>query len=67
MTTPSVFPVRSSNPLQHGITKREMFAAMAMQAIISLQHTSTEVYTKDMIESAVCYADGLMKALESQQ
>ena len=51
-----------------GITKRELFAAMAMQGIISdgkLHHLSSEIIGKVVAGAAVDFADALINALNT--
>ena len=49
-----------------GLTKREHFAAMAMQGIISADHAngSEKLCAEDVAVMAVDYADELLKELE---
>lgn len=58
----------------NGLTKREYFAAMAMQGLISkegeVDHESrsdkyTSTYQEKLIRKAVSYADELLKQLEA--
>lgn len=56
------------NALPTGLTKREYFAAVAMQAVIS-NHTFAdfghdEISFIDAAETAVLYADALIESLE---
>jgi hypothetical protein len=60
--TSETYPDKLSSWSQVGLTKREYFAAMAMQGLIS---DSTNVSRPDIIaEFAVQYADELLKQLE---
>jgi hypothetical protein len=47
--------------MSHGLTKREYFAAMAMQGIITVGHGTS---CQDVAQMAVEQADALLKALE---
>ncbi len=48
-----------------GITKRELFAAMAMQGLLASSDEKCEFRNKELlIESAVAHADYLLEALE---
>jgi len=48
-----------------GLTKREYFAAMAMQGILSATHYRTSVI--DIPEESVKLADALLKELENEK
>lgn len=58
--------------IYHGLTKREHFAGLAMQAYISgnlswsdgLEGGHSSPSTEDVAKEAVGYADALLKALE---
>lgn len=47
----------------NGLTKREYFAAMAMQGIISKRDNDSGVYTKEIVERSVQCADALIEEL----
>jgi hypothetical protein len=53
----------------HGLTKRELFAAMAIPGILATgleghpHRTNWEAFKRDVAKSAVEYADALIKAL----
>ena len=49
----------------YGNTKREHFAAMAMQGLLANNKSTGENLYKDMAEVAVFAADALLAALES--
>lgn len=54
-------------PFSPGLTKREYFAAMAMQGYIaSYGGTTTEPNVSIVVKKAVEYADALLKELESE-
>ena len=56
-----------------GLTKREQFAAMAMQGLLSNSvmgdsdlHNNASDWKKDMVESATEFADALLAQLEEK-
>lgn len=49
--------------MNHGLTKRELFAAMAMQGILSRTHPA-DVSADAMAQWAMVRADALLAALE---
>ena len=56
-----------------GLTKREQFAAMAMQGLLSNSvmgdsdlHNNASDWKKDMVESATEFADALLAQLEEE-
>lgn len=51
---------------QPGLTKREYFAAMAMQGIIANNHHGPDEYVKQAAREAVQYADALIEQLNKQ-
>lgn len=62
-------PKTSYNPECQGLTKREMFAMHAMQAMLSSRHVndfnaSDADFNNDLCAKAVSYADALLKELE---
>lgn len=58
------FPVESTESLYPGLTKRELFAAMAMQSLIAAQ----EEYDPEGVGlAAVAYADELLICLEEDE
>jgi hypothetical protein len=78
-------PAMPSTPLLHrvdevgmfghlGLTKRELLAAMAMQAIISKHpaitgdrtSAETQEFHREIAGGAVCYADALIKELSER-
>lgn len=77
----SAFPLISGPILSAGLTKRELFAAMALQSLIAktarvtnkrptdgeilLTDEQVEQQRKDNTRGAVDYADALLKALEA--
>jgi hypothetical protein len=54
----------------NGLTKRELYAAMALQGLLSVPMTgyqkSFAEYVKDVANSSVTYADALLAALEKE-
>ena len=58
-------------PVAMGLTKREHFAAMAMQGLLSnpnlVHYSGTDDKADRMRDMAVNYADGLLKALEEAE
>ena len=50
---------------QSGMSKRELFAAMAMQGLISELSTARQhdIYSEEIAAAAVAYADALLKKL----
>ena len=65
-TTPAFpvpwFPVGSGN----GLTKREYFAAMAMQGLLANTQWS-DILPRDVADEAIKHADALLTALEAEQ
>lgn len=68
-TEPSenAFPVtqgRDFEPREWGLTKREYFTAFAMQGLIAgVRGSGDSINIKELCESAVFMADGLINAL----
>ena len=58
--------VDGNSHLQEGLTKREYFAAMAMQGILS-SDINTNLSIGTVTEYAVRQADSLIKALNNEQ
>jgi hypothetical protein len=56
----SAYPHNYSVSIQHGLTKREYFAAMAMQGILA----RACYRTGDAARQSIMYADALLKELE---
>lgn len=56
----SAYPHNYSVSIQHGLTKREYFAAMAMQGLL----VNSTVPTILVAEHSVTQADALLKELE---
>lgn len=48
------------------VTKRELFAAMAMQGLLSAAPISTKLTYRDVADEAVTYTDALIAALEAK-
>lgn len=67
MKTDPAFPVRNSNEFMSGLTKREYFAAMAMNGIMANLRTSPleDLHFSNIAEDAIRIADELLKKLES--
>lgn len=65
----AAFPqtVEVENTVYHtrGITKREYFAAMAMQGIVA--NVCTDINHQENAKEAVIHADALIKALNESQ
>ena len=63
-------PVLTQNPSLIGLTKREYFAGLAMQGLISSCDWNFTTFNKDLIEStsknAIDLADELLKQLENK-
>ena len=59
----SAFPRRAGIP-HPGLTKREYFAAMALQGLLALP---PKIISKTVAEDAVKLADHLIKALSDEQ
>lgn len=57
----AAFPVVGNDPDFGGLTKREYFAAMAMQGLIAGQ------WHNSMAQQAVEFADELLEALEPKE
>lgn len=69
-TEPSSFQYREFGPVG-GLTKREVFAAMAMNAVASGKHSFAGTHNRlgefnefDVVKMAVKYADALIAELE---
>jgi hypothetical protein len=64
------YPVKSAAELQyHGLTKRELIAAMAMQGLASVPFdgsSSWKSLPKEDAERAVAYADALLAELAKE-
>lgn len=70
MTNPTdpAFPVSSGGALFDGLTKRELFAAMAMQGMLASPDPMTmAAKTEKICEWSVNAADMLIEALEKEQ
>lgn len=52
--------------LATGLTKREHFAAMAMQGILPMTHNGTDEISQEIAKIAVSCADALLAELEKQ-
>ena len=64
MSKNGVYPAFPSERAGNGLSKRELFAAMAMQGMIaSPDHRST---VEELSKWAVVYADNLLNALETK-
>lgn len=65
----TIYPVKmDAHYSEFGLTKREYFAAMAMQRLVAHGSTKDEVDIKYMItDRAVKIADELIKSLNQQQ
>lgn len=57
------FPVESHDNYEFGCSKRELFAAMALQGLLAASNLSNLSGEKLIAESAVCYADALLAKL----
>ena len=57
--------VRCVNP--EGLTKRELFAAMAMQGILSGLPKAAEYCAATTVNCAICHADALLAELAKPQ
>lgn len=58
------FACASDYGYQQGLTKREYFAAMAMQAMITREYPSSDFYQETALQ-CVHIADEMLKALET--
>lgn len=71
MLTSEMVELIKSNPTQagiaSGISKREQFAAMAMQGLLSNSFQGQHRDHKPMAADAVSYANALLEALESDK
>ena len=56
----SIGPGRAIDP---GLTKRELFAAMAMQGVVSNARLKEGITDEEVVKVAVAYADALLSAL----
>ncbi len=59
----TAFAVASSNSYQPGLTKREYFAAVALQGLLNANSQTAE----DHAEQAIACADALIDALNKTQ
>lgn len=72
MTDPdaNAFPIFEANgrynPLEAGLTKREYFAAMAMQGLLACEKEDWHFNTQNRAKEAVTNADELIKALRAE-
>lgn len=57
----------ASNDTTTGLTKREYFAAMALQGILSNAATNNDVETSHIVEDACLFADALIEELNKEQ
>ncbi len=57
----TAFPVEHAAPFHTGLTKRELFAAMAMQGMVA--NCYKEHSDQDIAQSSVLLADSLIEAL----
>jgi hypothetical protein len=67
MSEYSDMPPTMMSVISCGITKREMFAAMAMQGYLSAIGQYGMVPEKDVADSAVRFADALIVALNKEE
>ena len=61
------FAAVTEDHIQEGLTKREYFAAMAMQGLIANAPTGQLHNVTDGTELAVVWADALLKALSDEE
>lgn len=54
----------NGNPVSWGLTKRELFAAMAMQGLVASEAWSDHMNHLDIARWAVSNADALVETLE---
>ena len=59
------FAVDGKSMLQTGLTKREYFAGLAMQGILSAMHYPLDANRKSVSEKSIQMADELLKQLEA--
>lgn len=62
----SVYPIVVTGPMcevHEGLTKRELFAAMAMQGILMQEQSATVLSDDEIAAAAVRQADALIKEL----
>ncbi len=57
-------PGSDQGPGSSGLTKREYFAAMAMQGLCANSIPGSQHMTKNLVQEAIEYADELLKQLE---
>jgi len=55
---------RAEYALEGGITKRELFAAMAMQGQLDSAYSDLDIHAEAVAYRAVAFADALLAALE---
>lgn len=63
MKNESAFP----GPMSPGITKRELFAAMALQGLISTLTINRDDHAELLSQTSVKYADALIAELERKE
>ena len=61
------WPQPSQGSQMPGLTKREYFAAMAMQGMFAFSAPLGRLDYKDCAEAAVKFADALLEQLEQEQ
>lgn len=62
---PFPYPGGHGEPVHYGLTRRELFAAMAMQAWIT-GPCGGEVLEREVAKTAIGYADALIDALDAE-
>lgn len=62
----SAFPTQDMNSYYHGLTRREYFAGLAMQGVLSHNHPAnpTPNQAEEIVKYAIGLADELLKQLE---
>jgi hypothetical protein len=63
----SAFATASDSRYQAGLTKREYFAALAMQGLIACQHDGFTGDEIAVVTRAVRYADALLAELDKEK
>ncbi|MCT7968967.1 hypothetical protein NG799_21890 [Laspinema sp. D1] len=70
MKEESAFPCYYDGPFQVGMTKREYFAGLAMQALITAHGSPSrqhDIYADEITIAATAYADELLKKLADSE
>lgn len=70
MAKTAAFPCDFDDSFQIGMTKREYFSGLAMQALITAHGSPSrqhDIYAPEITSAAVAYADELLKKLAEEE